>query len=72
VGSQARICHFGGGFERGTVVAVLEEGRRLEVNGESGESYEFVLNAATARFLAAGSAQGARLQLLGGGLPQGA
>ena len=31
---------------------------------ESGELHEFVLNPATARFLSAGSAQGARLELL--------
>jgi hypothetical protein len=72
VGAQARICHFGGGFERGTVLAILDEGRRLEIRGESGEVQEFVLNAATARFLAAGSAQGARLELLGDRPPQGA
>jgi hypothetical protein len=65
VGTRARICHFGGSFEAGTVLAVHDEGRRLEVRGESGEVSEFVLNAATARFLAAGSAQGARLELLG-------
>lgn len=64
VGSPARICHFGGGFELGTVTAVHEQGRRLEVRGETGEVLEFVLNAATARFLAAGDAQGARLELL--------
>ena len=64
VGAPARICHFGGSFERGTVTAVREQGRRLEVQGESGELLEFVLNAATARFLAAGNAQGARLELL--------
>ncbi|MGO9489589.1 MAG: hypothetical protein ACLQBB_11240 [Solirubrobacteraceae bacterium] len=65
VGAPARICHFGGGFERGTVTAVHEQGRRLEVREEGGEVLEFVLNAATARFLLAGNAQGARLELLG-------
>ena len=66
VGSQARIAHFGGGFERGTVLAVHEQGRRLEVRGEGGEVLEFVLSPATARFVFAGSAHGPRLELLGG------
>jgi hypothetical protein len=65
VGSQARIAHFGGGFELGTVLAVHDEGRRLEVRGEAGELLEFVLNPATARFVSAGSGQGPRLELLG-------
>ncbi|MHB8531474.1 MAG: hypothetical protein ACYDC2_02020 [Solirubrobacteraceae bacterium] len=64
VGARARICHFGGEFEPSVVAAVLEDGRRLLVRGERGELQEFVLNAATARFIAAGSAQGARLELL--------
>ena len=72
IGARARICHFGGDFENGTVLAVLDEGRRLEVRGEGGDVQEFVLNAATARFLAAGSAQGARLELLGDAPAQGA
>jgi hypothetical protein len=65
VGAPARIHHFGGDAERATVIAVLEQGRRLRVAGESGITMEFVLNRATARFLAAGSAQGERLELLG-------
>ena len=65
VGAPARIAHFGGGFERGVVLAVHERGRRLQVRGEGGEVLEFVLNPATARFVAAGSAQGPRLELLG-------
>ena len=64
VGAPARIAHFGGGFEAGTVTAVLEEGRRLEVRGEAGEILQFVLNPATARFVLAGSASGPRLELL--------
>lgn len=72
VGARARICHFGGDFEGGTVVSVGDGGRRLQVRGESGEVQEFVLNAATARFLAAGSAQGARLELLRDAPAQGA
>lgn len=65
VGAQARILHFGGGFERGSVLAVHEQGRRLEVRGEGGEVLEFVLSPATARFVSAQSAHGPRLELLG-------
>jgi hypothetical protein len=64
VGAKARIAHFGGGFEIGTVVGVHDQGHRVEVRGESGDDFEFVLNAATARFVLAGSAQGPRLELL--------
>jgi hypothetical protein len=66
VGARARIAHFGGEFEMGVVVAVREEGRRLEVRGEGGEVLEFVLSPATARFVSAGTAHGPRLELLGG------
>jgi hypothetical protein len=65
VGAPARIAHFGGGFETCVVVAVREEGRRLEVQGEGGEVLEFVLSPATARFVAMGSTHGPRLELLG-------
>jgi hypothetical protein len=65
VGARARIAHFGGGFEPGVVLAVHDDGRRLEVRGETGEVLEFVLNPATARFVSAGSANGPRLELLG-------
>ncbi|HLM84710.1 MAG TPA: hypothetical protein VK272_00825 [Solirubrobacteraceae bacterium] len=65
VGAHARIAHFGGGFERGVVVAVHDEGRRLQVRDEAGEVLEFVLSPATARFVAAGDAHGPRLELLG-------
>jgi hypothetical protein len=65
VGARARIAHFGGGFEPGTVVAVLDEGRRLCVRDETGETLEFVLSPATARFVAAGAPNGPRLELLG-------
>jgi hypothetical protein len=64
VGGAARILHFGGERELGTVMEVLEGGLRLRVRGESGEQLEFVLNPATARFLAAGPAHGPRLELL--------
>jgi hypothetical protein len=67
-GARARIAHFGGGFEVGTVVEVLEEGRRLRVRGEGGETLEFVLSPATARFVSASSAQGPRLELLDRGV----
>jgi len=65
VGAQARIAHFGGGYELGVVLAVHEQGRRLEVRGEAGEVLEFVLSPATARFVHAGGAHGPRLELLG-------
>jgi hypothetical protein len=64
VGAAARIAHFGGGFERGTVIAVREQGHRLDVRAEGGELLEFVLSPATARFVSAGSAHGPRLELL--------
>jgi hypothetical protein len=65
VGASARIKHFGGGFERGTIVAVHDDGGRLSVQSEDGESYEFVLSPANARFVSAGDAHGPRLELLG-------
>jgi len=65
VGAPARIAHFGGSFERGTVLAVHDEGRRLEVRGEAGDVREFVLSPATARFVDASSPHGPRLELLG-------
>lgn len=64
VGSPARIAHFGGGSEGGTVLAVHEDGRRLEVRAHDGDVLEFVLNPATARFVSAASASGPRLELL--------
>ena len=65
VGARARIVHFGGSFEQGIVLAVHEEGRRLEVRGEGGEVRQFVLSPATARFVDASSSHGPRLELLG-------
>jgi hypothetical protein len=65
VGARARVAHFGGGFEAAVVVAVHEEGRRLDVRCEGGETLQFALSPATARFLASGSSHGARLELLG-------
>jgi hypothetical protein len=64
VGAKARIAHFGGSSEEVTVVAVHEQGRSLEVRCESGETLEFALSAATARFVLAGASQGPRLELL--------
>jgi hypothetical protein len=64
VGAPARIAHFGGDYERVTVIEVAEEGRRLRVRSEEGDTFEFVLSAATARFIAAGEAHGPRLELL--------
>jgi hypothetical protein len=66
-GARARITHFGGGFELGTVLAVHEEGRRLQVRCEGGEVLEFVLSPATARFVHADGPTGPRLELLGDG-----
>jgi hypothetical protein len=51
--------------EHATVLAVYEEGRRLEVRGEGGAVVEFVLSRATARFVAAGGGRGPRLELMG-------
>ena len=64
LGARARVAHFGGGFEAATVVAIHDDGRRLEVRCEGGETLEFALSLATARFVAAGSSHGARLELL--------
>jgi len=64
VGARARIAHFGGTFEAGTVLAVHDQGKRLEVRSEAGDRLEFILNPATARFLAAGTGHGPRLELL--------
>jgi hypothetical protein len=67
MGAPARIKHFGGSNERGTVVAVRDGGTRLSVEGQDGELYEFVLSPANARFVSAGDAHGPRLELLGAG-----
>jgi hypothetical protein len=65
VGAHARIKHFGGGSEHGTIVAIEDDGRRLQVRGEDGELYEFVLSPASARFLPLGDVHGPRLELGG-------
>lgn len=67
VGSPARIKHFGGSAEHGTVVAVYDEGSRLSVEGDDGKLYEFLLSPANARFISAGDAYGPWLELLGDG-----
>ncbi len=64
VGARARVAHFGGGFEAAVVSTVYDEGRRLEVRCEGGETLEFALSPATARFVAAERSYGARLELL--------
>jgi len=64
VGAPVRVAHFGGEFERGTVVAVRDSGRRLEVLCEDGATLAFVLSPATARFVVAGAGRGPRLELL--------
>jgi hypothetical protein len=67
VGAKARIAHFGGERESGTVVAVRDEGRQLDVRAQDGQMLQFVLNRATARFVSASSGQGPRLELLDDG-----
>jgi hypothetical protein len=64
VGGAARIAHFGGELEECTVTAVAQDGRTLQVTDSGGRVLESVLNPATARFLQAGSGQGARLELV--------
>ncbi len=49
------------------MLAVHDEGRRLEVRDELGEVLEFVLNPATARFVSADGVHGPRLELLADG-----
>jgi hypothetical protein len=65
VGSRGRIKHFGGALEQCVVLAVHDDGRRLEVRDEAGAVLEFVLSPATARFVSVSGAQGPRLELLG-------
>jgi hypothetical protein len=64
VGAPVRIRHFGGGAEAGTVLAVREEGRELDVRGAGGETLRFVLSPASARFVSADGVHGPRLELL--------
>jgi hypothetical protein len=55
------VVNFLGASVRGTVRSVSEEGRRLEVTTEDGETLAFALNRATATFTAEGHQTGARL-----------
>jgi hypothetical protein len=64
IGARARVAHFGGGFEAGVVTALHDDGRRIEVRCEGGETLEFALSPATARFVAVGAGHGPRLELL--------
>jgi hypothetical protein len=66
IGARARITHFGGDAEFGTVVSVTDDQRRVRVRGHTGETLEFVLSPATAQFVAAGVPHGPRLELLDG------
>ncbi|MGH2904742.1 MAG: hypothetical protein ACRDK7_14340 [Solirubrobacteraceae bacterium] len=61
VGDTVSIVHLAA-WEDGTVLAVHDGGRRVEVRGEEqGTTYEFVLSRATARFVSGGS-HGPRLR----------
>ena len=64
VGARARIAHFGGSFEPGTVIAVHDDGRRVEVRGEEGgETLEFVLSDGTCVAVPDGGLGDVHLQL---------
>jgi hypothetical protein len=60
VGGSVRIEYLGSTL-RGTVGRIDQDGRRLEVATEEGETLTFSLNRATAMFTADGSQTGARL-----------
>jgi hypothetical protein len=61
VGDRVCIVHLAA-WEDGTVLAVHDGGRRVEVRGEEeGVTHEFVLSRATARFVSGGS-HGPRLR----------
>jgi hypothetical protein len=61
VGDRVRIVHLAA-WEDGTVLAVHDGGRRVEVRGEEqGVTHEFVLSRTTARFVSGGS-HGPRLR----------
>jgi hypothetical protein len=47
------------------VLAVREDGRRLQVRSDGGEVLDFILSPATARFVSADTAHGPRLELVG-------
>jgi hypothetical protein len=61
VGDRVCIVHLAA-WEDGIVIAVHDDGRRVEVRGEEeGVAHEFVLSRATARFVSGGS-HGPRLR----------
>jgi hypothetical protein len=66
VGTRARLGHFGGSWENAVVTAVGEQGRRLVVTSEHGETLEFALSPATAKWVAPGAHRGVRLELVAG------
>jgi hypothetical protein len=61
------LVNFLGSTVRGTVKHVADDGRRLEVTTEDGETLAFALNRATATFTAEGHLTGARLSFEGAG-----
>jgi hypothetical protein len=66
VGDRVRIVHLAA-WEDGTVLAVHNGGRRVEVRGDQdGVTLEFVLSRTTARFVSGGS-HGPRLRWPGAG-----
>lgn len=66
VGARARIRHFGGEVELGVVCRVGDGGRTVQVSCGNGDLIEFTLSPATAKFVLAGSAHGAEMELLDG------
>jgi hypothetical protein len=63
-GAKARIRHFGGEVELGTICAVYDSGRGVEVSCESGEKMRFALSPSTAKFVLAGAAHGSEMELV--------
>jgi len=61
------VVNFLGSTVGGTVKSVAEDGRRLEVTTDDGETLTFALNRATATFTAEGHQTGARLTFDGTG-----
>jgi hypothetical protein len=57
----AVVVNFLGSTIRGTVDEIADDGRRLRVTTEDGETLWFALNRATATFTAEGHQTGARL-----------
>ncbi len=63
VGARARVGHFGGSWETVVITGVHDEGRRIVVASEAGETLEFVLSRATAKWVPNSGPRGARLDL---------